>query len=116
MSKFSQTLFSGAAKTRTAVAFFGRNAVRLNLITLVMLVIFAAAYIVQVNGSVAKGYAIRELEDQMRQLSLDNQKLEVTVREAQSLQNVTRSVKMLGLVAAETPKYLASATPAVAMR
>ena len=109
-------MYSGVARTRTAFAFFGRNAVRLNLLTLALLLLFAAAYIVQVNGSVAKGYTIRQYEDQIKQLTLDNQKLEVTVREAQSLTNVTRSVKMLGLVAAETPKYLTSATPAVAMR
>ena len=109
-------MYSGVARTRTAVAFFERNAMRLNVITLALLLLLAAAYIVQVNGSVAKGYAIREIEDQMRQLTLDNQKLEVTIREAQSLQNVTRSVKMLGLVASETPKYLSSATPSVAMR
>lgn len=109
-------MYSGVARTRTAVAFFERNAVRLNLMTLALLILFAAAYVVQVNGSVAKGYAIREIEDQMKQLTLDNQKLEVTVREAQSLQNVTRSVKMLGLVNAETPRYLSSSTPTVAMR
>ncbi len=109
-------MYSGVARTRTAVAFFERNAVRLNLMTLALLILFAAAYVVQVNGSVAKGYAIREIEDQMKQLTLDNQKLEVTVREAQSLQNVTRSVKMLGLVSAETPRYLTSAAPTVAMR
>lgn len=109
-------MYSGVARTRTAVAFFARNSVRLNLITLAMVILFAAAYVVQVNGSVAKGYAIRELEDQMKQLTLDNQRLEVTIRDAQSLQNVTRSVKMLGLVTAETPVYLTSAAPTVAMR
>ena len=116
MSKLSQTMYSGVTRTRTAFAFFGRNAVRLNLLSLALVVLFSAAYVVQVNGSVAKGYAIREIEDQMKQLTLDNQKLEVTIREAQSLQNITRSVKMLGLVAAETPTYLSSAAPTVAMR
>jgi len=109
-------MYSGVARTRTAVAFFERNAVRLNLMTLALLILFAAAYVVQVNGSVAKGYSIRQYEDEIKRLTLDNQRLEVVARDAQSLQNVTRSVKMLGLVSAETPRYLTSSVPTVAMR
>lgn len=87
----------------------------LNLVSLALVVVCAAAYMVQVNGSVAKGYAIRELEDQMKALSLENQKLEGTVRQAQALENVTRSVKMLGLVNAGTPAYVSAGAPSVAL-
>lgn len=87
----------------------------MNVATLVLVVAFSAAYIVQVNGSVAKGYAIREIEDRIDDLALQNQKLEVTVREAQALDNVTRSVKMLGLVSAGTPTYLRASAPSVAL-
>lgn len=115
MSKFAQTMYSGVTKTRSLFSLLGRRAFALNLATLVLVVACSAAYIVQVNGSVAKGYAIRELEDQIKDLTLQNQKLEVTVREAQALENVTRSVKMLGLVSAGTPTYVRASAPAVAL-
>lgn len=87
----------------------------LNVVTTALVLAAAASYIVQVNGSVAKGYAIRELEDEIHELTLANQKLEVNVREAQSLENVNRSVKMLGLVDAETPTYVRASVPSVAL-
>lgn len=116
MSKFAQTMFSGGKGLRhPALAFLRSHTLALNVITTAMVAVMGAAYVVQVNGSVANGYAIRELEDQIHDLALANQKLEVDVREAKSLQNVNRSVKMLGLVAAETPRYLSLTPPSVAM-
>lgn len=108
-------MYSGIGRTRNVLAFLQSRAVVLNVSTLALVVLFAASYIVQVNGSVAKGYAIRELEDRIHELSLNNQKMEVTVREAQSLDNVTRSVKMLGLVSADAPTYVNANAPSVAL-
>lgn len=106
---------SGGGRARNALAFLRSHTLVLNLATTALVLLFAASYIVQVNGSVANGYAIRELENQIQDLTLANQRLEVTVREAQSLENVTRSVKMLGLVAAGTPAYVNAAGPSVAL-
>jgi hypothetical protein len=108
-------MYSGVERTRSVVAFLRLHALAFNVATTALVIAAAAVYIVQVNGSVAKGYAIRELEDRIHDLTLANQKLEVTVREAQALENVNRSVKMLGLVDAETPKYVSAAVPAVAL-
>jgi hypothetical protein len=108
-------MYSGIVRTRSTAAFLSAHAFKLNIATTILVIACAAVYIIQVNGSVAKGYAIRELEDQINELTIDNQKLEVDAREAQALQNVTRSVKMIGLVSAETPTYVSAAAPAVAM-
>jgi len=97
------------------MTFVRTHTFALNVITTALVLATAASYIVQVNGSVAKGYAIRELEDQIRELTLTNQTFEVTVREAQSLENVNRSVKMLGLVTAETPTYVNASASSVAL-
>ncbi|OGL95952.1 hypothetical protein A2348_01575 [Candidatus Uhrbacteria bacterium RIFOXYB12_FULL_58_10] len=115
MFTFEKTKYSGTGKTRSAITFVKAHTLALNVVSLALVFTAAASYIVQVNGSVAKGYAIRELEDQINDLTLANQKLEVTVREAQSLENVNRSVKMLGLVAAETPTYINASVSSVAL-
>ncbi len=103
------------SRTRSAFAFVSRHTLALNVVTTCCVVLFAAAYIVQVNGSVAKGYAIREVEDQIKTLSLANQKMEVIVREAQSLENVTRNVKMLGMVTSDAPSYVNAGASSVAL-
>lgn len=108
-------MYSGISGTRTAVSFFSRHAFLLNVVSSLLVFVCAIVYIIQVNGSVANGYTIREYEDQIHDLTLENQKLEVTIREARALENVTRSVKMLGLVSAETPKYVSSVEPSVAL-
>lgn len=103
------------SRTRNTLAFVTRHTLALNVATTCCVVLFAAAYIVQVNGSVAKGYAIREVEDRIKSLTLANQKMEVTVREAQSLENVARNVKMLGMVASESPSYVNAGASSVAL-
>lgn len=108
-------MYSGLGRTQSAVSFVRSHTLALNLVTSALVIMAAASYIIQVNGSVAKGYAIREIEDEIHDLTLANQKLEVTVREAQSLENVNRSVKMLGLVDADTPRYVSASAPSVAL-
>lgn len=115
MSKFAKTFYSGVGRTRSVFAFMTRHTLALNVATTCCVLLFAAAYIVQVNGSVAKGYAIREVEDHIKALTLANQKMEVTVREAQSLENVARNVKMLGLVTSESPSYVNAGAASVAL-
>lgn len=87
----------------------------LNLASLLLLIGLCATYIFQVNHTVSKGYQIRELESQIHELSLMNQKLEVTTQQAQSLENVARATAMLGLVRADRPEYVESSGPSYAL-
>ncbi len=86
-----------------------------NILSVCVVGILALVYIVEVNSSASKGYRIHELETQRAHLQLLHQQLEVSAREAQSLEHVARDVKMLGLVEAESPVYVVSGTPSVAM-
>ena len=115
MTRFNQHMQTNSARAKTAVAFVDRHMTTLNVAGLVLVAIVAVLYIVQVNRTVTHGYAIRELESEIHELTLDNQQLEVDARAAQSLDRVTRSVKMLGLVEAGTPRYLTSGEPSYAM-
>lgn len=87
----------------------------LNAATLLLLIGLCATYIFQVNQSVSNGYQIRELESQIHELSLMNQKLEVTTQNAQSLENVARATTMLGLVRADRLEYIQSSAPSYAL-
>jgi len=72
------------------------------------------SYIVQVNTTISKGYQIRDLETQVNELALMNEKLELETRKSQSLDHVAKSVKMLGFVEAEMPNYVSGAEPSMA--
>ncbi|MBI2475344.1 hypothetical protein HYV69_02870 [Candidatus Uhrbacteria bacterium] len=97
------------------VSWVRSNQTLLNIASFVFLLIFGATYIIQINQSVSKGYQIREIESEISELTLRNQKLEVVTQQAQSLENVERATKMLGLVRAERPTYVLSSTPSYAL-
>ncbi len=96
-------------------ALFQNNIFAVNILTFVGLVLLCFAYVVQVNGSISKGYQIQVLETQIQELSLKNQALDRVSQRAQSLDHVVKSVKMLGLVDAGQPEYINTAKPALAM-
>ncbi|MBM5790032.1 hypothetical protein FJZ23_03030 [Candidatus Parcubacteria bacterium] len=99
----------------TIARWFDTNIRWLNIASLALLFVLVAIYIVQVNRSVSTGYQIRELESQIHELTLLNQKLEITTQQAQSLETVTRATAMLGLVRADRPEYLQTAGPSYAL-
>ena len=115
MSRFSISVFSKLKRSRTILDWVNAHLVTANVIGLVLVIFVCGAYIVQVNKAVAQGYEMREYETQIHELSLQNQRLEVDVRQAQSLENVSRAVKMLGLVSATQPSYLETAGPSYAL-
>jgi len=87
----------------------------LNATTLAVLLVLVVFYIVQVNSAVTRGYRLRDLENKIQSLTLENQRLEVATRQVQSLDNVEHSVKMLGFVPAENPKYITAEEPSYAL-
>lgn len=110
MSTFAQASFVGhqasLAKSHSVRIWISTHTTLLNITTLVLLVIVFLAYIVQVNSTASKGYAIRDLETKIHQLSINNQQLQSETQQAQSLQNITHAVKMIGMVKAEQPVYV----------
>jgi hypothetical protein len=85
-----------------------------NLFLFVLTVALAAAFVVQVNFSTTKGYRLRELENSISRLKLDNQVSQARTAEIRSMENITAKVPMLGMVKAGTPEYVSS-SPAVSM-
>lgn len=96
-------------------AWIANHVVALNMISLAIVGLLVVSYIVQVNASISQGYQIRDLENQLDELSLLNQNLELETRKSQSLGHVARSVKMLGFVDAEMPNYISAGEPSFAL-
>lgn len=115
MSPFAKTLLHQAKKTPLLAAWVQRHIFILNVTSLAMIILLCGAYIVQVNQAVAKGYQMRQFEDQIETLTLRNQQLEIAVREAKSLEHVTHAVKMMGLVESDQPTYMQSTPPSLAI-
>jgi|GEM_PF-3071177 cell division protein FtsL len=106
MSRFTQTLFTSVKKTKTVAAFLARNVMWVNLTLFVMVVSCSLAYVVRVNTSATKGYQIRDLENAISRLQLENQSMQVKIAEVRSMENVAAKVPMLGMTKAEAPVYL----------
>jgi hypothetical protein len=102
------------SRSRSVLSVLSQQAMLVNAISFALVLLMALAYIVQINGSVGKGYQMRDIETQIHELTISNQKLEVASREAQALDNVSKAVKMIGMVSADTPTYVRAAAPSVA--
>ncbi|HBK34783.1 MAG: hypothetical protein UU08_C0020G0008 [Candidatus Uhrbacteria bacterium GW2011_GWE2_40_58] len=111
----SFSLFSQIKRSRTLLHWVNNHFATVNLVGLFVVICLCSIYIVQVNKAVAQGYEMREYENVISELTLQNQKLEVDVRQAQSLENVTRAVKMLGFTSSTQPFYLETTIPSYAL-
>lgn len=109
--------FQGDAVVRktTIKQWVNEHMLALNLVSLGLVVLMVGMYIVQVNATISKGYELRDLETQVHELSLMNEKMELETRQSQSLQHVSESIKMLGFVEAETPVYVEASAPSFAL-
>ncbi len=116
MSPFTQTFSSTyPSHHQSPTAWLRTHTSFVNLFSFVLLIVLCIVYIVQVNHTVSKGYQIRDLESQIQELTLRNQTLEVTTQQAQSLENVARATKMIGLVRADRPEYIQGSGPSYAL-
>ena len=78
-------------------------------------VILGALYLYQINSIAAKGYEIREIEDQIKELNQENEKLKIKEVELKSMYNIEKSMKDLDLVSSSSISYVEMEKP-VAMK
>jgi hypothetical protein len=100
------TQSSSIMRRQTLRQWFEANSRSLNIATLAFVGVLCVSYIFQVTNTVAKGYELRELELTINELSLENELMAIEARKAQSLEHVSKSVKMLGFVEGGQPMYL----------
>ncbi len=72
-------------------------------------------YIAQINRSASHGFEMKALEERIAALNVENEGLEFAVAEHQSVDTVTRKLKMLGMVPVDQIAYTSGATSSVAI-
>lgn len=77
-------------------------------------VIIGALYIWQVNVTATRGFAMRDLQEQIDSLTTENEQLDMEVARLQSVDSVTERVQMLGLTKLTDVTYV-NATSSVAV-
>lgn len=117
MSMITQTITKNYNKRSwiSDVKVFFSNTIMLNTVTFAVVVILAVAYIFHVNSVITQGYEIQELEQQISELQLQNQELELTSQQAKSLENINRSIKMLGFEEVGELEYVNIGTSSYAL-
>lgn len=81
-----------------------------------LVVLFGAGYLVQINVASSKGYQIRSLENQISELKEEREQLELKVAQEQSVQAVESKVQAMGMVPTPKVEYVAVTAPTVAQR
>ena len=117
MSMITQTITTNYKKHSwlSDIKVFFSNTIMLNTITFAVVIILTVAYIFHVNSVIAQGYEIQELEQQISELQLQNQQLELTSQQAKSLENINRSIKMLGFEEVDELEYINVGTSSYAL-
>ncbi|MFA5853651.1 MAG: hypothetical protein WC866_01055 [Patescibacteria group bacterium] len=100
-----------ARKTRS-----GSRTKPMALVLGLLVVLFGAGYLVQINIASSKGYQIRSLENQISELKEQSERLELKVAQEQSVQAVENKVQSMGMVPTPNVEYIAVTAPTVAQR
>lgn len=126
----SATSLRKARVQRTPVAFSSRffsgkkavnaGSAKINLVSLVFVVaistfIAGAFYLYQVNNIATKSYEIRDLENQIQELSKESKKMEIREVELRSMYNIEKASQDLNLVNSADVTYVEMGGP-VAMK
>lgn len=85
-------------------------------IAIFAITIFGFLYVIQTNASSAKGYALSDLETQIRELKHETGKLEVEIASHQSIQKMQERLEDADLVEIDTVEYLTAVGQVVAQR
>ena len=96
-------------------ALFSRHFIHINIGMFCLLSIVVVWYIIQMSLTISRGYEVQEWGVAVKELSTHNARLEQETLNAQSLDRVAESVKMIGFVKSETPHYITSTVPALAL-
>lgn len=98
--------FSGASEIGSLFA---------SVSVIVLVLLFGAFYLWEVNDLATKGFEIRDLEKQIQELAKNNKRMQIREVELKSMYNIEKSSRDLNLVSPQNITYLEINGP-VAMR
>ncbi|HLC95387.1 MAG TPA: hypothetical protein VJH89_02765, partial [Patescibacteria group bacterium] len=88
----------------------------LKVIAIGAITAFGFLYVIQTNASSAKGYALSDLETQIRDLKRAADTLEVEIATHQSMQKIQERLTDTDFVAVDKVEYLTAVAQVVAQR
>lgn len=108
----NQTRTRASHHSRSTV--FDRRGVRLLIYALVAGI--ALAYFFEVTSVSGRGYELKKLSDKQVDLATETRRLDLTIAEESSAQNLKKRVEALGMKSATTVEYVHSDKNSVAVR
>jgi len=110
--KFSNRRSSHAPR-KAGFALAGRTTA---VIFTLLVAVFGAGYLMQINAASSKGLEIRKLEGEISELKETGERIELKVAKEQSVQAVEAKVKEMGMVPTPKIEYVMAAAPQVARK
>lgn len=95
-------------------ALADRTPLKIGMLALILFL--GVGYIGKINNTSTKGYAIRDLEMEVKQLQQEDQQLSVEIARYSSMQTVRKRVEQLGMEQTKEVEYVKSVEAAVARR
>ena len=92
------------------------NSSNLPIVLAGLIVVLGVGYLIQVNRSSTKSFAVRDLIQHQQALIEQRQNLELQQAQLSALTNLQNSPVISGMVASSNPEYLTSSTADVARK
>lgn len=112
MNKNSTTKHSISRNCRGSISFSFKSIVA---VLFFMILLLGSFYLYQVNDLATKGYEIRDIENEIKNLKADNEKNKIKEVELKSMHNIEKIAEDLNLVSSKNSTYVNLNSP-VAMR
>lgn len=88
----------------------------IKVIAIALTLVFGVMYIAQMNAASMKGYAMRDLEENVRSLAQTNDRLSVEIDRLRSLSSIHERETFLGLVPVDQVEYVQMTSANVALK
>jgi cell division protein FtsL len=102
----SQPIFNVKKKSKTLNPVW---VLRLNIMLLALTVVFGFAYLFQVNSLGTQGYEIRQKEQQVKNLQVENKSLQIQSSSLSSITRIQQVAESMNMVPANDAVYIKDA-------
>ncbi len=116
MTKYTASLGLRAIYDPAVTWRYGRPRAWGRFLILAFFAIFGGLYLLAVNDTAIKGYRIRELEQYIEEIRLQNQKIELELTSRRSMPYLESRLAGQPFLPVASLKYIEAAAPAVALK
>lgn len=118
MNKYALTLGTHVpASSRSLARSYSTRRHRLWIaLPVLVFLLFGTFYVLTVNHTAAQGYRMREVENLIEDLNMQNKKMELKVAELQSIKSVQARIGSEQFIPVSHIQYLTPGAPSVALK